>query len=44
MTKEQMKAFAAACRIKYGTAGAEDYKTVARYKKTYSKQSDHTSA
>jgi hypothetical protein len=36
MTKEQMEAFAAACRIKYGTAEAEDYVTVAKHERMLS--------
>jgi hypothetical protein len=31
MSKEDMEAFAAACRIKYRTARTEDYATVAKH-------------
>ena len=42
MTNGQMEAFAAACRIKHGTAEAEDYVTVARYEmKLSEKQRGH---
>ncbi|HUS34449.1 MAG TPA: hypothetical protein VM680_03765, partial [Verrucomicrobiae bacterium] len=33
MTREQMEAFAAACRIKYGTAQAEDFEAVTQHLK-----------
>ena len=36
MSEEEMEAFAAACRIKYGTALAEDYLIVTRYEKMLS--------
>lgn len=36
MTKDEMEAFAAACRIRYGTAQPEDYATLARYERTLS--------
>jgi hypothetical protein len=31
MSREEMKAFAAACRIRYGTAESEDYEVVAQH-------------
>lgn len=36
MTNGQMEAFAAACRVKHGTAQAEDYAIVARYERMLS--------
>lgn len=33
MTKDEMAAFLSACRIRYGTAGPEDFAAVARFER-----------
>ena len=34
MTKEEMEAYAAACRVQHGTAQPEDFKVIRRYEET----------